>query len=403
MSNTPNVNIADATFKANPFPYYAQLRDTEPVKHVQLSRKHDAWLVTRYDDVNALLKDERFVKDRRRAMEPGQRPTRFPQPRFVEPLMYNMLYVDPPDHTRLRGLVHKAFTPRLIETMRERVRVLTHQYLDAAERKGSFDLIADYALPLPVTVISDMLGVPPEGRRRFHIWSQQIVKVTTGRDFLMALPHIWAFMRYLRKLIAIRKAEPQDDLLSALVQAEEDGTSLDENELLAMIFLLLVAGHETTVNLIGNGVMALMEHPDQLQLLRDDPGVMKSAIEEFLRYTSPVFIATDRFAREDTKIAGTTIPRGALVYAVLGSANRDETQFPDADTLDVRRTPNRHLSFGQGIHYCLGAPLARLEGQVAFTTLLERAPRLRFATAPKALRWRSGLFVRGVEALPLVL
>ena len=403
MARPIATNITSATFKVNPFPFYAQLRAESPVQPIALSRKQEAWLVTRYEDVNVLLKDERFVKDRRRAMPPGQRSSKFWQPRFVEPLMYNMLYVDPPDHTRLRGLVHKAFTPRLIERMSERVRVLTHEYLDAAERKGSFDLIHDYALPLPVTVISDMLGVPPEGRGRFHKWSQHIVKVTTGRDFLMALPHIWAFMRYLRELIKLRKANPQDDLMSALVQAEEEGSALSENELIAMVFLLLVAGHETTVNLIGNGVLALIEHPQQWQLLKDDSTLMKGAIEEFLRFTSPVFIATDRYAREDAVVSGTTIPRGALVYAVLGSANRDEEQFPRADTLDVTRTPNRHLSFGQGIHYCLGAPLARLEGQIAFTTLLERAPRLRLARPAPTLQWRSGLFVRGLKKLPLTI
>lgn len=287
--------------------------------------------------------------------------------------------------------------------LRERVRVLTHEYIDAAERKGSFDLIHDYALPLPVTVISDMLGVPPESRERFHVWSQYAIKVTTARDFLVALPHLWMFMRFLRKLIALRRAKPGDDLLSALVQAEEDGTALDENELIAMIFLLLIAGHETTVNLIGNGVLALMEQPEQWRRMRDEPAIMKTAIEELLRYTSPVFIATDRYAREDVEIAGTRIPRGALVYLVLGSANRDETQFDDPDTLDLTRTPNRHLAFGQGIHYCLGAPLARLEGQVAFQTLLERAPHLRLATTPRALRWRSGLFVRGLDGLPLAM
>jgi cytochrome P450 len=394
-------NIASAQFNADPFPFYARLRDESPVYRTAVGRNQDAWLVTRYNDVNALLKDERFVKDRRRAVDPAQPKPRQWQPRFVEPLLYNMLYVDPPDHTRLRALVHKAFTPRLIENMRERVRVLTHEYIDAAERRGRFDLIADYALPLPVNVISDMLGVPPNGRHRFARWSQQIMKVTNGREFLLALPHLWAFMRYLRHLIVLRKAEPRDDLLTALVQAEEGGDALTQHELVAMIFLLLIAGHETTVNLIGNGVLALTQHPEQWEMLRRDPALVKPAIEELLRFSSPVFIATDRYAREDAEIAGTTIPRGALVYAVLGSANRDHAQFPDADTLDLTRTPNRHLAFGQGIHYCLGAPLARLEGQIAFTTLLERMPNLQLATAPDALRWRSGVFVRGVHALPL--
>ena len=218
---------------------------------------------------------------------------------------------------------------------------------------------------------------------------------------LKAIPSAMAFLRYIRRLVASRRADPRDDLVSALVQAEEAGEQLSEDELVAMVFLLLVAGHETTVNLIGNGMLALLKNPDQMERLRADPTLIKSAVEELLRYDSPLETATERYAREDVTIAGVTIPRGGLVYAVLASANRDERQFPDPDALDITREPNRHLSFGLGPHFCLGAPLARLEGQVAIGTLLRRLPDLRLAVAPESLRWRRGLVLRGLEALPV--
>jgi len=218
---------------------------------------------------------------------------------------------------------------------------------------------------------------------------------------LKAIPNAMAFLGYIRKLIKARRANPQDDLVSALVQAEEAGEQLSEDELLAMIFLLLVAGHETTVNLIGNGTLALLEHPDQLERLRNDPALIKPAVEELLRYASPLETATERYARENITIAGDTIPRGAMVFAVIASANRDERQFANPDALDITREPNKHLSFGLGPHYCLGAPLARLEGQIAILTLLRTLPDLRLSVAPHVLRWRPGLVLRGLESLPV--
>jgi cytochrome P450 PksS len=209
-------------------------------------------------------------------------------------------------------------------------------------------------------------------------------------------------MRYIRWLVRLRRADPQDDLVSALVQAEEAGDHLSEDELLAMIALLLIAGHETTVNLIGNGTLALLQHPQPLERLRAEPAQIKTAVEELLRYTSPVDMSTERFACEDVEIAGATIPRGSLVLGVIGSANRDERQFTNPDTLDIARDPNRHLAFGQGVHYCVGAPLARMEGQIAINTLLRRCSNLRLAQAPERLRWRRGLVLRGLESLPLV-
>jgi cytochrome P450 len=401
MSPIPTPNIASPPFKANPYPYYARLRNDAPVHAITLPGRRRAWLITRYDDVLQALKDERFVKDQRNVRTENGRHSLPWMPGFLEPLTRNMLDQDGADHARLRALVHKAFTPRMIERMRDRIETLCNDLLDAAQRRGRLELVADYALPLPVTIIADMLGVPATDRGNFHRWSQGIVSITSGRDLLAALPALMLFMRYIKRLIARRRAAPQDDLLTALVQAEEAGDHLSEDELLAMIFLLLVAGHETTVNLISSGTLALLQHPEQLARLRAEPALIGSAVEELLRFCSPVEIATDRFAREDVTVANVTIPAGAFVLAVLGSANHDERQFAAPDTLDLARTPNRHLGLGQGIHYCLGAPLARLETQIALSTLLDRFPALSLAQQPDALRWRRGIFLRGLRQLPL--
>jgi cytochrome P450 len=401
-------DLAGARFKANPYPFYARLRIEAPVWPTTLPDKRKAWLVTRYEDVVRVLKDDAFAKDKLNAMDREQRAKTPWVPGFLKPLERNMLDLDDPDHARLRSLVGKAFTPRLIERLRGRVESLSEELLDAMERKGTrrggTELVADYALPLPATVIAELLGVPAEDHPKFHRWSNRLVSVSSGRDMLRALPAALSFVRYLRKLVERRRADPQDDLISALIRAEEAGDKLSEDELLAMTFLLLVAGHETTVNLISGGTLALLEHPEQAEALRRDPSLVKPAVEELLRYTSPVEMATERYAREDVEIEGTTIPRGELVLAVLGSANRDERHFECPDVLDLARDPNRHLAFGRGgVHHCLGAPLARMEGQVAISAFPRCFPKARLAVAPETLRWRRGLFLRGLQRLPLVL
>jgi cytochrome P450 PksS len=312
-----------------------------------------------------------------------------------------MLDLDEPDHARLRALVHRAFAPHLVERLRDRVQALADRLLGEAAGAGRLDLVAGYALPIPATVIADLLGVPPADQHRFHRWTQRMVSASTPGDFLLALPSLYRLARYVRTLIAARRAAPRDDLLTALVRAEEAGDRLSPDELLGMAVLLLVAGHETTVNLIAGGALALLQHPDQLERLRRDPSLLPAAVEELLRFTSPVELATERYAREPVEVAGATIPAGDLVLAVLGSANRDPRHFDRPDELDLARAPNRHLAFGQGAHYCLGAPLARLEGQIAFATLLRRLPHLRLAVPPGDLRWRRGLFLRGLQALPV--
>jgi cytochrome P450 PksS len=399
-----DIKIASAEFKANPYPFYAWLRAEAPVYRVVLPDKRPAWLISRYADVAATLRDERFIKNRYLAMSSDQLAKQPWRPGFFKPMDYIMLELDAPDHTRLRGLVHKAFTPRLIENMRERILTISNELVDVAERRGQMDLIRDFALPLPVNVICDILGIPPGEQHKFHRWSNAIIASTASRwGTMRMIPDMVAFLRYIRRLIQMRRADPQDDLTSMLVQAEEAGDQLSEDELVAMIFLLLVAGHETTVNLIGNGMLALLEHRDQMEKLQNDPSLMKPAVEELLRYDSPVEMADTRYAREAITIEGVTIPRGEIVFAVIASANRDETQFLHPDRLDITRDPNRHLAFGQGIHYCLGAPLARLEGQIAIHTLLTRMPDLQLAVPSSALRWRKGLMLRGLESLPVAM
>jgi cytochrome P450 len=401
-------DLASPRFKANPYPFYARLRNEAPVWRTTLRDRRTAWLVTRYEDVAGVLKDRTFAKDQLNAMDLEQRAKTPWMPGFLKPLERNMLDLDDPDHARLRALVSKAFTPRLIERLRGRIEALCEELLDAMERKGGrqggAELVAAYALPLPATVIAELLGVPTEDHNKFHRWSSRLVSVSSGRDMMRALPAALAFVRYLRKMLERRRIDPKDDLMTALVQAEEAGDKLSEDELLAMGFLLLVAGHETTVNLIASGILALLENRDQMEKLKEDPSLISSAVEELLRYTSPVEMATERYASEDVEIAATTIPRGELVLAVLGSANRDERHFEDPDALDLARDPNRHLAFGRGgVHHCLGAPLARLEGQLAIAAFLRRFPEASLAVTPDSLRWRRGLFLRGLERLPLVL
>lgn len=394
--------ITSPAHKADPFPFYARLRAESPVHRVVLPGAQPAWLVTRYDDVAAVLKDPRFVKQREN-IAAGDKPVKLPwMPPIFRPLKYNMLDRDEPDHTRLRALVGKAFTPGYVERLGGRIQTLADGLLDGLRGRREFDLVADYALPIPTTVIAEMLGVPVEDRHKFQRWSKAMLETDPfGWRRWLIVPHVWAFLRYLRRLIRLRRAEPRDDLLSALVRVEEAGEGLSEDELVAMAFLLLVAGHETTVNLIANGTLALLQHPAEMERLRAAPALIRPAVEELLRFAGPLETATERFAREDLTVAGVTIPRGSIVYAAVASANRDERHFPDADRLDLGREPNKHLAFGLGAHYCLGAPLARLEGQIAFQTLLGRTKGIRLGVAPSELRWRRGLVLRGLEALPV--
>ena len=389
--------LAHPRFKANPYPFYAHMRAEAPVFPMSIPIIGRGWVVTRYDDVVTVAKDDRFSRD----ILPLVRWL----PGFVRvPLTRQMLSQDPPDHTRLRKLVSQAFTPHRIERLRDRIQVVCDERLEAVSRKGSCDLVRDYALPIPLIVIAELLGIPKEERQRFHTLAQGSLPLSVASgivDIPMALPSFWLIGRYFRRLFAERRARPGDDLLSALVQAEAAGDRLDEDELLGIANLLLVAGYETTAHLIGSAALALLQHPDQRARFVSEPGLTNSAIEELLRYTSPAEIATPRIAREDVTFGSVTIPRGAWVIAAIGSANRDESVFSDPETLDLARDPNPHLAFGQGRHFCLGASLARLEAQVALTTLFARFPGLRLAQPVESLRWRKLLPLRGLAELPV--
>ena len=387
--------LASPAFKANPYPFYARMRAEAPVFQVRTPITK-AWLVTRYDDVVAMFRDERLSKD----ISPQARWL----PRFAQPLTHHMLNRDPPDHTRLRGLVSQAFTPRRIEQLRGRVQSVCDELVAALPPGHPFDLLHAYALPIPLTVIGDLLGVPKEDRRRFHVLTRGSLAIgaPTGLlDVPKALPYIWLLMRYFRRLFADRRARPRDDMITALVQAEEAGDHLSESELLGTAILLLFAGYETTVNLISTGALELLRHPDQRVRFVEDPAVSETAVEELLRYTSPVEITPPRVARVDFELGPARVSRGDFVAGVVGSANHDEEQFADPDRLDIAREPNRHLSFGQGPHFCLGASLARLEAEVALTTLFHRCPGLRLAQPVEALRWRKLLPLRGLQELPV--
>lgn len=396
------VDLSSPEHKADPFALYERLRAEAPVCRVRMPDGQIAWLVTRYEDAVSVLKDERFAKNRFDALTAKQLKKQPWMPATFKPLLSNMLDSDRPNHTRLRALVQKAFTPHRIELMRSRIQQLSERLMDSIEETSQFDLIRDFALPLPATVIAEMLGIPVEDRHKFHRWSNATITVDGSPwEMLKSVPSVWRFLRYVRNLVKKRRVEPHDDMITALVQAEETGDKLREDELVAMIFLLLVAGHETTVNLIANGTLALLQHPDQMQSLRRNPNLIARAVEELLRFASPLDTATERYTREEVTLAGVTIPHGSLVFVAITSANRDECHFQRANELDITRDPNKHLTFGLGIHFCLGAPLARLEGQIAISTLLERNPSLHLRVPLHSLQWRRGLVLRGMKSLPL--
>ena len=399
MTQVAQPNLASPQFKADPHPFYTYLRHEAPVYRAVLPDRRVAWLLARYDDTIMLLKDERFVKDRANAQPPGEPLRTQWVPGFARPLARNMLDLDAPDHARLRLLVSKVFTRGLVEQLRGRVETLCDGFLVAAQRRGSLDLIRDYAVPLPTTIIAEMLGVPVEDRTRFHRWSARIIAISSGRDQLGALPSLWLFVRYLQALFQQRRAQPRADLISQLIQVQEAGERLSDDEMLSMVFILLIAGHETTVNLIGTGTLALLDHPVQAERLRRDPAIIGPAVEELVRYASPVELATERYAREDITIHDCTIPRGEMVLGVIGSANRDEQHFVNGQDLDLTREPNKHLAFGQGAHYCLGAPLARLEGQIAFSSMATRFTSMSLEVDEPP--YRDHFVLRGLASLPV--
>lgn len=381
----------------NPLDHYALMRDEASISLAVLPDAWPAWFVTGYAEVRAALTDPRLLKDWRKRPQSGRAPAEVSD--FINT---NMLNMDPPDHTRLRRLVLKAFTPRRIAALRPRVEEITSSLLDAiadGDGDGPVDLVQAFALPLPVTVICELLGIPAADQEQFSAWAHTVVATDPAEDELREARE--AMHGYYTALLAAKRRSPSDDLLSALITARDDAESLSEPELIAMVYLLLTAGHETTVNLIANGTLALLTHPGELARLHADPSLLPSAVEELLRYAGPLNHATERFTPEPTKIGDVTIPANKVVICATSAANHDPARFPDPGRLDLSRDATGHLAFGHGIHYCLGAPLARLEAEVAFGALLSRFPGLSLAVPVTELRWRPSSFVHGVESLPV--
>lgn len=398
-----SLDFRSPEFRNDPHRLYARLRTHAALVPVKGSYIRGGWFATRYPDVVELLKDPRFANDCSNAGVPHPMGAWW-MPRLFKLMQSNMLNADEPKHRRLRNLVHRAFTPARVRSMKATADTIVDRLLTDAERRGEVDLISAFALPLPLEIISEMMGVPHEHRPRFHAWMASLTDSFSGGVLrvLMQIPTGNRLLRLFEALIQQRRAEPRDDLISALVQAEEeDGDRLGADELLSMVFLLLLAGHETTVNLISAGTLALLEHPEQLAALRARPEGIERAIEELLRYSSPVIYSTPHYAREDLELHGRRISRGTVVFPGLAAANRDESVFAEPDRLQLDRDPNRHLALGLGIHYCLGAPLARLEGSIAVHALVQRFPDMRLAVAREKLEWRLPGNIRGLRALPL--
>jgi cytochrome P450 len=400
----------DRRWSSDPWPLYAELRRTDPVQWSE----RGFWVLARHADCLAVLRDRRASADGSH-VDPDKAPEGFAssrnRDRAIDQVVADaehdhrpFLFRDPPDHTRLRGLVAKAFTPRMVEELRPRVASLVDTLVDRGLELGRIDAVADFAYPLPVRIICEMLGVPAADQDAFQQWSAALAR-GLDPEFLLTddvrrarNDALVGFAEYFFGLLADRRRRPGDDLLSGLAQVEDAGDTLSEGELLSTAILLLVAGHETTVNLIAGGLLALLEHPDQLEAVRDDRSVVRSAVEELLRYVSPVQL-TGRTMVEDLEVGGATLGRGEFALLLLGSANRDPAAFADPEVLDVTRDDNRHLGFGFGIHHCLGAPLARLEAQVALPSLLRRSRRIELAT--DTVDYRDNVVLRGLASLPI--
>lgn len=378
---------------------FAQLTARGPVHPVTLPLGESAWLITGYDEVRQALQDPRLTTSQgaEAALSRGSL-----SEEVYAGMGQHMLNRDPPEHTRMRRLVTAAFTRRRVEQLTPRIQQIADDLLDALADKEQADLVAEFTYPLPITVICELLGIPEQRRSEFRNWADVIMTgmLVDPGDFVAACTGMVA---YLRELVALKRATPGDDLLSALIEVRDGADRLSENELTSMSYLLLLAGHETTVNLVGNTILALLTHPDQLALLRAEPDLFPGAIEEMLRFDGPLQVVAFRQATEPVTIGGVTIPAGDIVVVSILAANRDPARIAEPDTLDITRKNNPHLAFGHGIHHCLAAPLARLESRIAVGTLLARFPALRLAVPPGELTWQQGVLLQGLTRLPVLL
>jgi hypothetical protein len=395
-------NLLRPDVRANPYALYERIRSADPV---HWDEPMGFWAVTRYADVIAVLHDARISKAQGLAVAYNRLPEaeRAGARPVFDMFANQMLYADPPHHTQLRGLANKAFTPRVVERMRPHIQQIVDQLLDTIQERGRMDVIRDFAYPLPVTVIMELLGLPLAERAQFKQWSDEFMALvgvvrrgySQVQPAVNSLEHLTAYMS---NLFAELRLKPKDDLLSAMLNATEHGNSLTRDELIANAIVVLAGGHETTTNLIGNGLLALLRHPDQLQKLLAQPERITTAVEELLRYDNPVQIVW-RMPIEDMEVGDQCIRKGQIINVIVGAANRDPAQFPNPDRLDVARPESRHLGFGLGIHFCIGAPLARLEGELALKALLQRLPKLRLET--DALEWQENPTFRGLKSLPV--
>ena len=401
LSIEDGINLASAQFKEDAYEIYKESRKKQPILFVNQVEIGKEWLITRYEDALPLLKDNRLKKDWTNVFSQDTK-NMYLSVDNSDHLTTHMLNSDPPNHSRLRSLVQKAFTPKMIAQLDGRIQRIADDLISNIERKGTLNLVDDYSFPLPIIVISEMLGIPKEDQAKFRIWSHAVIaSPETPEEIKETEKQLSEFITYLQYLVDIKRKEPKEDLVSALILAESEGHKLSARELYSMIMLLIVAGHETTVNLITNTVLALLENPNQLQLLKDNPKLIDSAIEEGLRYYSPVEVTTARWAAEPFQIHHQTIQKGDMVIIALASANRDETVFENPEIFDITRENNRHIAFGHGSHFCLGAPLARLEAKIAITTLFNRMPELQIKGDREEIKWQGNYLMRSLEELPL--
>jgi cytochrome P450 len=418
-----HINLSDPDYRERAFERYEEMRARCPVSRAIITSDAESdgnrgffnrplWMVTDYEVGSRALLDRAITVDMTSVLTPEQLAQMPETPEVFQPLRRNILTVDPPEHTRLRKLVQPSFTASAIEKLRPRIQQIADDLLDAAEAAAAergemapsrkMELISQFAYPLPITVICEMLGIPPEDREQTRRWSEDLLSAQSPEQMEEIGRNISEFIAYLRDLFARKRETPAEDLISQLLQVEVDGDRLTEDEILAMVFILFVAGHITTVNLIANGIFALLTNPEQAAKLRSDPGLVTNAVEEVLRYYGPAETTTPRYVREDVELGGQALVKGDPLLVVLAAADRDPARFADPQSFDITRDDaNRHIAFGKGIHACLGAPLARLEGQIALETLFRRYPDLRLAVPEGEITWAPS-FLRSLTGLPLL-
>lgn len=401
-----SIDFCDPSFIANPELTFRELRNISPIQQITFDDGFPIWLISTFEDVASVLRDPRFIKSPDNLRTSGNEPLKGKSERDTPAYIlrrWHMLAKDPPQHTRLRNFAKKAFTPKIVAEMRPRIQQITNELIDQVCNKKRIDFIDDFAYQLPIIVIAELLGLPIEDREKIRKWSDVLIETqVTEKNKQLINENSEAFANYLKNIFALRRKKPDNNLISAFLKLEENDDYMTEDELYAAIFLLIIAGHETTVNLISNGMYALLSHPDQFNLLKNNPELIHSAVEEMLRYNGPILTSTMRLAAEDITIKGITIKKGEGVLVLLSSANQDETKFNDSLRFDITRKKNKHLAFGYGIHFCIGAPLARLECEIAINTILNRLPNLKLDAESHSLEWRASNTIRGLKKFPVI-